>query len=166
MCRQKSSWWFLALLLLVLFFSARTIWGDETVLPSSEPAGSSESTTPGPLPLSGSVTPIDPWSNFEQAWSNLKEELTGSQSDSEAQSILLHELQTEVDGLRSSSQESTKLYTESEANRMTERQEAIEREAGIVERLWAAERAATRWRSVAAVFGAVAVVELVLLLVR
>lgn len=44
---------------------------------------------------------------------------------------------------------------------MTERQKAVEREAGIVERLWAAERSLTLWRSIAAVFGVAVAVELV-----
>jgi len=162
--RLPGSYW-LCLLLTLLFCLAAIARADE-------PSGQSGQSTPPPLPPSSQSSPTpgtiptDPWQSFDSAWLNLKDELTGSQTDSEAQLTLLQGLQTEVNGLRSLSQESTRRYEESEASRMTERQEAVEREAGIVERLWAEERAATLWRSVAAVFGAVAVVELVLLLVR
>lgn len=162
MCRRdQSSWWLLALLLLVLFFSARTIWADET----------SAQSTPPPLQPSSQngqmsgTTPTDPWSNFEQAWSSLKGELTGSQSDSEALSILLLGLQTEASALRSSLQESTKRYEASEAARMTEREAAVEREAGIVERLWAAERSRTAWRTGALIGVSAAALEAVIIIV-
>jgi len=144
------------LLLMLLFCTELTARADE-------PSGQN---TPPPLPSSSQSlptpgsTPTDQWSSFEQAWSSLKDELTGSQTDLEAQLILLQGLQTEVNGLQSLLQESTRLYAESEGSRMTERQEATEREAGIVERLWSAERSLTLWRSIAAVLGAVTIVEL------
>lgn len=162
MCRRdQSSWWLLALLFLVLFFSARTIWADETSAPATPPLLQ-------PSSLSGqttSTTPTDPWSSFEQAWSSLKGELTGSQTDSEALSILLQGLQTEASALRSSLQESTKRYEASEAARMTEREACIEREAGIVERLWAAERSRAAWRTGALIGISAAALEAVIIIV-
>lgn len=161
MCERKSSWWLFALLLLVLFFSARTVWADETSAPATppplQPSSQSGQTT--------SSTPTDPWSNLDSAWLSLKGELTGSQSDSEALSILLLGLQTEANELRFSLQESTKRYEESEAARMTEREACIEREAGIVERLWSAERSRAAWRTGALIGVSAAALEAVIIIV-
>lgn len=153
MCGRKSPWWLLALLLLVLFFSARTIWADETSAPATPPPLLLPNQS---LPMSD-TTPTDPWSSFDQAWSSLKNELTGSQTDLETLSSLLQNLRIEADELRFSLQASTRLYEQSEVARMTERRAAIDREAGIVERLWAAERSRGAWRVVAIVAGSLAV---------
>jgi len=156
--RYSGSFW-RALLFGALLFSARTIWGQEQPalgmpspwLPSTRTAPSSE------------MPPTDPWASFDSLWSSLKTELTESDADYLRLSQSLDALLIEVQGLKSSSTESTRLWQESEAARMTEREAAIEREAGIVERLWAAERSRAVWRTGALIGISAAALEVVII---
>ncbi len=67
MCaRDRSSfWWGLVLLLLVLFFSARTVWGQETDVQSQNQSMPS----PLPLPISAPQSSSEAWTDLMQEWS-------------------------------------------------------------------------------------------------
>lgn len=150
MCRrdQSSGWWLLALFLLVLFFSARTAWGDETLI-SSAPS------TPEPPPLT-----ISGWQSFDEAWTSLKAELTASDEDLARLSSLLQSLQIEADGLRSSLLESNRLLKQSGEALEVERQRAYD----AIEALEAAQVSSNRWRAVAGLSGAIAAVSILALI--
>jgi len=146
----RSSWWLLALLLL----SAHTTWAQEQPTPS----------TPLPLPPSTQTVPLsetpqtDPWASFDNLWSSLKTELTESDADYLKLSQSLDALLIEVQGLKSSSTELTRLWQESEAARMTEHELSEIAEAALVERMWAAERGLRAWRLAALVASGLSVV--------
>jgi len=114
----QSSWWLLALLSLVLFFSARTVWGEEpNAPPTSDNLNPSAPSTPEPLPLT-----ISGWQAFDEAWTSLQAELIASAEDSTKLSALLLQLQTELDELRSSLKQSDALLQSSAQALALERQ--------------------------------------------
>lgn len=104
-------WWLLPCLLLA---GAGTSWAQTVEQPASP-----QSVLNLPTP---DTTQTDPWSSFDESWETLKGELTEWAEDSQRLSALLEALQIEADGLRSSLEQSTRLYGQSEAARMTERE--------------------------------------------
>lgn len=156
MCRddQSSRWWLLALLGLVLLFAARTVSGQE-LLTSDTPTPSPQSneTLPNTDP-----TPTDQWASFDQLWTSLKDELTQSDADSQALLTSLEALRIEADELRSSLTESTRLYEQSEASRMIEREAAEARITDAILRGIDAEKSRDRWKITAIILGGVGII--------
>jgi len=156
MCRddQSARWWLLALLGLVLLFAARTVSAQE--LPTSN--------TPTPSPQSSEAlpntepTPTDQWASFDLLWTSLKDELTQSDADSQALLISLEALRIEADELRSSLTESTRLYEQSEASRMIEREAAEARITDAMLRGIDAEKSRDRWKITAIILGCVGII--------
>ena len=154
MCARspQSSWWLLALLFLVLFFSARTAWGQEPSVPGQPPPSLQSAQS---LPTS-STTPTDPWESFDSAWSSLKDELTASDEDSAKLLTLLQGLQTEAVALRSSLELSIRQYENSEASRLIEREAAEKRVVDAILRGAEAERQRDRARALSGILGGIA----------
>jgi len=146
----RSSWWLLALLLL----AAHTTWAQEQPTPAM-PSLLPPSTQTVPL---SETPPTDPWASFDSLWSSLKTELTESDADYLKLSQSLDALLIEMSALKSSSTESTRLWQESEAARMTERELSEIAEAALVERMWAAERGRRAWRLAALVASGLSIV--------
>ena len=141
MCnRESSSFWLVALFCLLALFSAHTAWGEETPIPSAL-----STSLPSPLTISG-------WQSFDEAWTSLKEELTASDEDSARLLILLQNLQTEADGLRSSLLESSRLLKQSGEALEVERRRAID----AIDALEAAQVSVKWWKGVAGILGGVA----------
>jgi len=143
-----------AFLLLALFLLVRTASGQ-----SAPTSGTSSPLPPSTqtAPLS-ETPPTDPWASFDSLWSSLKTELTESDADYLRLSQSLDALLIEVQGLKSSSTESTRLLQESEAARMTERELSEIAEAAMVERRRSAERGLRAWRLAALVATGLSVV--------
>ena len=159
MCGKQHCFSFWAFYCLVSCLPLAMSWAEEMniVNPSSplQQQGLSSWSTETP--------PIDPWTNFDSAWTSLKLELTLWSEDSLKLYGLLEALQTEAEGLRSSLTLSTEQLLASEAARLEERQateliladanrRAAEAESRASEAGRQAERASasrTRWRSLA-----------------
>ena len=151
---ESSRWWLLALLALVLLSLARTVSGQE--LPASNtptPSPQLSETSPNTEP-----TPTDQWASFDQLWTSLKDELTQSDADSQALLISLEALRIEADELRSSLTESTRLYEQSEASRMIEREAAEARITDAILRRIDAEKSRDRWKTSAIILGCVGII--------
>ena len=151
---ESSRWWLVALLALVLLSLARTVSGQE--LPASDtptPAPQSNETLPNTEP-----TPTDQWASFDLLWTSLKDELTQSDADSQALLISLEALRIEADELRSSLTESTRLYEQSEASRMIEREAAEARITDAILRRIDAEKSRDRWKTSAIILGCVGII--------
>jgi len=154
MCKQKISlsWLCVVPLLLALLFSAHTAWGQETNEPAptlSLPSSGTNTPPTGPIPT-------DPWSNFDSAWTNLKDELTQSAEDSEKLSNLLHQLQTETNGLRSSLAQSIQQYEDSEKARMIERSAAEAKITDAILKGIKAEKSRDRWKTATVIVSTIA----------
>lgn len=161
MCRRdQSSWWLLALFFLVFFFSARTVWGQETSEPGRTPNSQASAS---PMRFIETLL-TDPWANFDSAWTSLRDELTASSEDSAKLSILLQGLQTEADGLRLSLALSIQQYEVSEASQMIERAAAEAKVTDAILRGIEAEKRARAWQTGAAILGAIVGVETVLII--
>jgi len=78
-------------------------WGEDT----SAQAGNSSLPTPAPVSPPNSSTPTEAWQNFDEAWQSLKLEFSQSEQDSQAQLLLLMQVQKEVKELQSSLTQST-----------------------------------------------------------
>ena len=151
---ESSHWWLVALLALVLLSLARTVSAQE--LPTSN--------TPTPTPQSSETlpntepTPTDQWASFDLLWTSLKDELTQSDADSQALLTSLEALRIEADELRSSLTESTRLYEQSEASRMIEREAAEARITDAILRGIDAEKSRDRWKTSAIILGCVGII--------
>lgn len=151
---ESSRWWLVALLALVLLSLARTVSGQE--FPTSD--------TPTPTPQSSETlpnteqTPTDQWASFDLLWTSLKDELTQSDADSQALLTSLEALRIEADELRSSLTESTRLYEQSEASRMIEREAAEARITDAILRGIGAEKSRDRWKITAIILGGVGII--------
>ena len=118
----------------------------------SAPIPSAPSTPPpSPLTISG-------WQSFDEAWTNLKAELTASDEDSARLLTLLQNLQTEADVLRSSLLESNQLLKLSDQALEVERQRA----ETAIDTMEAAQVSSKRWRAVAGLSGAIAAISLLI----
>ena len=151
---ESSRWWLVALLALVLLSLARTVSGQE--LPASNtptPSPQLSETSPSIEP-----TPTDQWASFDLLWTSLKDELTQSDADSQALLTSLEALRIEADELRSSLKESTRLYEQSEASRMIEREAAEARITDAILRGIDAEKSRDRWKTSAIILGCVGIV--------
>ena len=151
---ESSRWWLLALLALVLLSLARTVSGQE--LPASNtptPSPQLSETSPNTEP-----TPTDQWASFDQLWTSLKDELTQSDADSQALLTSLEALRIEADELQSSLKESTRLYEQSEASRMIEREAAEARITDAILRGIDAEKSRDRWKITAIILGGVGII--------
>ena len=151
---EASRWWLVALLALVLLSLARTVSGQE-LLTSDTPTPSLQSneTLPNTDP-----TPTDQWASFDQLWTSLKDELTQSDADSQALLTSLEALRIEADELRSSLTESTRLYKQSEASRIIEREAAEARITDAILRGIDAEKSRDRWKTSAIILGCVGII--------
>ena len=151
---ESSRWWLVALLALVLLSLARTVSAQE--LPTSN--------TPTPTPQSSETLPnteptqTDQWASFDLLWTSLKDELTQSDADSQALLTSLEALRIEADELRSSLTESTRLYEQSEASRMIEREAAEARITDAILRGIDAEKSRDRWKTSAIILGCVGII--------
>jgi hypothetical protein len=154
-CGKPSSSPWLPWLLAALFFAA----GISQV--RAESAGTPSSSWPPPNGSSPSTeqTQTDPWESFDSLWNELKIELSQSEQDWQLLHDSLGLLRIEADGLRSSWTESTRLYEQSEADRLNEREQAQTALRIAIERGAAAERSRDLWRTGALVVLAVAVIE-------
>ena len=151
---ESSRWWLVALLGLVLLFAARTVSAQE--LPTGDtptPSLQSNETLPNTEP-----TPTDQWASFDQLWTSLKDELTQSDADSQALLTSLEALRIEADELRSSLTESTRLYEQSEARLMIEREAAEARITDAILRGIDAEKSRDRWKTSAIILGCVGII--------
>ena len=151
---ESSRWWLVALLGLVLLSLARTVSGQETQSGSTPtPSQQSSETLPNTEP-----TPTDQWASFDLLWTSLKDELTQSDADSQALLTSLEALRIEADELRSSLTESTRLYEQSEASRMIEREAAEARITDAILRGIDAEKSRDRWKTSAIILGCVGII--------
>lgn len=151
---ESSRWWLVALLALVLLSLARTVSGQELPTSDTPPTSpQSSETLPNTEP-----TPTDQWASFDQLWTSLKDELTQSDADSQALLTSLEALRIEADELRSSLTESTRLYEQSEASRMIEREAAEARITDAILRGIDAEKSRDRWKTSAIIIGCVGII--------
>jgi len=153
--RSSGSFW-LALLFGVLLFSARTIWADETGLPPSGPAGSSESMTPELLPLSGSATSIETWPDYDTASASFQAALDQLALSWPKYSRLQVSLGISFSDFPEYIENLIKLYEDSAAALTKEREDQALKVAADKKALEYAERSRDAWRTGAFVAGGLA----------
>lgn len=134
-------WWPLSCwLCLALLLAPATSWADGPGSASSPPSASASESSPSGTPTT-ELQLTDPWTSFDELWTELKGELTASDADWQTLLASLDRLQIEAGELRSSWAESRTLLEQSEEARLREREAAV---AAIYQ----AERARDHWRVV------------------
>jgi hypothetical protein len=143
-CDQKlySSLRLFAFLFLAAFLPGHTVLAQEPV------TSGTLLQSPPSMQIGQTNAPQQPdqWDSFDTLWLSLKTELTESEADYLRLSQSLDALQTEVRELKYSSMESMRLYEQSEASRVIERELCDSVESDMTKRIWSLERWLQAWR--------------------